>query len=191
MFYIPPVTLLHLLLHRSHSTEIVCKHSRYEICRCKALDFLSPSSFLALFTIRIFAPFHLHFSPANCPYQNTEDSKIKETQPIRLYPFDKSLSVFLLLCCFASFIVSLSSGWRWPINDNYIELIQLSDSITQLKTWQTISLSFGEGVVVVDLHTNLKFSLYFDIRPVVTQISITTASTFRKRKKGGFRLLIG
>lgn len=153
----------------------------------KPLTFLVSAASLALFTIRIFAPFHLNFSPANCLYQNIEDSKIKETQTIRLYPFDKSLSVFLLLCCFASFIVSLSSGWRWPISDNYIELIQLSDSITQLKTWQTISLSFGEGVVVVDLHTNLNFSLYFGIRSVLTQISITTASTFRNRKKkGGF-----
>lgn len=99
----------------------------------KSLTFIVSAASLALFTIRIFAPLHLHFSQANCPYQNIEDSKVKETQPITLYPFDKSLSVFLLLCCFASFIVSLSSGWRWPINDNYIELIQLSDSSTQLK----------------------------------------------------------
>lgn len=148
----------------------------------KPLTFLVSAASLALFTIRIFAPFHLNFSPANCLYQNIEDSKIKETQTIRLYPFDKSLSVFLLLCCFASFIVSLSSGWRWHISDNYIELIQLSDSITQLKTWQTISLSFGEGVVVVDLHTNLNFSLYFDIRWFLSPLLPLSETG----KKGGF-----
>lgn len=70
----------------------MCKSSRFEIPRCKALDFPSLCSFFDLvYKLGYLLLFIWHFLPANCSYHNPEDSKSSETQLIRLYPFDKGL----------------------------------------------------------------------------------------------------